>query len=146
VAALAFRRSPPCPIVGFPSTTHIDNQMVPVVSTRTRIVTMATVPSVTDCRLAHENIKTDSPEIKKLAGVLARAERGSTLVRVYASKGGHVYFSHKSAIEVDVTWSDLPRRSSECLYARERVHWTMVEMQLIAIVNTMSRPLPGLHK
>ena len=62
--------------IAYPHKTHVtDNQMECLschVNADRSIA--ATIPSVTDCMVCHENVKTDSPEIKKLA---AYAEKKS---------------------------------------------------------------------
>ena len=75
--AFAFRpaRVVPQPIA-YPHKTHVvDNQMECLschVNADRSIA--ATFPSVTDCMVCHENAKTDSPEIKKLAAYAAKNE------------------------------------------------------------------------
>ena len=74
--ALASRRVTPVPQpIAFPHKTHIANQMECLSCHQNADrSTMATFPSVTDCMVCHENIKQDSPEIKKLAAYAARNE------------------------------------------------------------------------
>jgi cytochrome c553 len=97
-AAAAFwpARRVPQPIA-YPHKTHVvDNQMECLtchVNADRSIA--ATIPSVTDCMVCHENVKTESPEIQKLAA-FAKAGEEPPWVRVY---GFHpeaaVHFTHK---------------------------------------------------
>src|SRR5580765_1390030 len=93
-AALAFRRSTVVPQpIAYPHKTHIAAQMECLTchANADRSI-MATFPSVTDCMVCHENIKADSPEIKKLAAYAARNEE-PPWVRVYQfPKEADVYF------------------------------------------------------
>jgi hypothetical protein len=87
--------------------------------------TMATFPSVTDCMVCHENIKADSPEIKKLAAYAAKNEE-PPWVRVYGfPKEADVYFSHKRHVKANVSCATCHGDQETAMDARERVHWTM---------------------
>ena len=83
--AFAFRpaRAVPQPIA-YPHKIHVtDNQMECLschVNADRSIA--ATIPSVTDCMVCHENVKPDSPEIKKLAAYAEKNEE-PPWVRVY---------------------------------------------------------------
>ena len=84
-AAAAFwpARRVPQPIA-YPHKTHVvDNQMECLtchVNADRSIA--ATIPSVTECMVCHENVKVESPEIQKLAAY-AKAGEEPPWVRVY---------------------------------------------------------------
>jgi Cytochrome c7 and related cytochrome c len=126
-AALAFRRPPAVrQPIAFPHKTHIANQMECLTchSNADRSI-MATFPSVSDCMVCHENIKTDSPEIKKLAAYAARNEE-PPWVRVYTFEDeADVYFSHKRHVKANVDCSRCHGDQQNAMDARQRVQWTM---------------------
>ena len=95
--AFAFRRSAPVPQpIAYPHKTHIANQMECLTcQANADRSTTAKFQSVADCMVCHENIKADSPEIKKLAAYAARNEE-PPWVRVYQFEAeADVYFTHK---------------------------------------------------
>ena len=103
-AAFAFRRSAPVPQpIAYPHKTHIANQMECLTChANADRANMATFPSVADCMVCHENIKTDSPEIKKLAAYAARNEE-PPWVRVYQFEAeADVYFTHKRHVKANI--------------------------------------------
>ena len=126
-AALAFRRSPVVPQpVAFPHKTHIASQMECLTChiNADRSI-MATIPSVSDCMVCHENIKTDSPEITKLAAYAARNEE-PPWVRVYQFEDeADVYFSHKRHVKANVDCSRCHGDMANAVDMRQNVHWTM---------------------
>jgi hypothetical protein len=126
-AALAFRRPAAVPQpIAYPHKTHIANQMECLTCHQNADrSTMATFPSVTDCMVCHENIKADSPEIKKLAAYAAKNEE-PPWVRVYGfPKEADVYFSHKRHVKANVSCGTCHGDQENAMDARERVHWTM---------------------
>jgi hypothetical protein len=126
-AALALRRSPAVPQpIAFPHKTHIANQMECLTChTNADRSIMATIPSVSDCMVCHENIKTDSPEIKKLAAYAARNEE-PPWVRVYTFEDeADVNFTHKRHVKANVDCSRCHGDQQNAMDARQLVHWTM---------------------
>jgi hypothetical protein len=126
-AAFAFRRSPVVPQpVAFPHKTHVANQMECLsCHTNADRSIAATFPSVTDCMVCHENIKTDSPEIKKLAAYATRNEE-PPWVRVYGfEQEADVYFSHKRHVKASVDCSTCHGDMANAIEMRQQVHWTM---------------------
>ena len=125
--SLAFRRVTPVPQpIAFPHKTHIANQMECLSCHQNADrSTMATFPSVTDCMVCHENIKQDSPEIKKLAAYAARNEE-PPWVRVYGFEvEADVYFSHKRHVKANVDCSRCHGDVANAIEMRQNVHWTM---------------------
>ena len=126
-AAFAFRRSAPVPQpIAYPHKTHIANQMECLTChANADRANMATFPSVADCMVCHENIKTDSPEIKKLAAYAARNEE-PPWVRVYQFEAeADVYFTHKRHVKANIDCSRCHGDQANAMDARQRVHWTM---------------------
>jgi cytochrome c7-like protein len=127
-AALAFR--PPAPVpqpIAYPHKTHVtDNQMECLtchVNADRSIA--ATFPSVTDCMVCHENIKTDSPEIQKLAAY-AKAGEEPPWVRVYGFEPeAAVGFTHKRHVKAGVECSTCHGDMAHAMDVRENVKWTM---------------------
>jgi len=62
----------------------------------------ATIPNVSTCMLCHETIKTDSPEVQKLAAIAARGEQPAWVRVYYIEKSAHVYFNHKPHIQAKI--------------------------------------------
>jgi len=55
----------------------------------------ATIPNISTCMACHESIKTDSPEVQKLAAYSERQQQ-PPWVRVYSiPKAANVFFTHK---------------------------------------------------
>jgi hypothetical protein len=126
-AALAFRQSPVVPQpVAFPHKTHAANQMECLTChTNADRSIAATFPSVTDCMVCHENIKTDSPEIKKLAAYAAQNEE-PPWVRVYGFEPeADLYFTHKRHVKAGVDCSTCHGDMANAIEMRQQVHWTM---------------------
>jgi hypothetical protein len=127
-AALAFRppRAVPQP-VAYPHKTHIDSGMECLschINADRSIA--ATIPSVTECMVCHENVKPDSPEIQKLAAFAAKNEE-PPWVRVYGfEREAAVYFTHKRHVKAGVDCSichgDMKNQMTPM---RENVRWTM---------------------
>ena len=127
-AAAAFwpARRVPQPIA-YPHKTHVvDNQMECLtchVNADRSIA--ATIPSVTECMVCHENVKPESPEIQKLA---AYAKQGvePPWVRAY---GFHpeaaVHFTHKRHVKAGVECSTCHGDMANMMDMRENIKWTM---------------------
>ena len=85
----------------------------------------ATIPSVTECMVCHENVKPESPEIQKLAAY-AKAGEEPPWVRVY---GFHpeaaVHFTHKRHVKAGVECSTCHGDMANMMDMRENVNWTM---------------------
>ena len=115
-AAAAFwpARRVPQPIA-YPHKTHVvDNQMECLtchVNADRSIA--ATIPSVTECMVCHENVKPESPEIQKLAAFAKQGEE-PPWVRVVRlpSRGGGVLHA-QAARESRRGVFDLPRRHGQ---------------------------------
>ena len=128
-AAYAFRplRVVPQPIA-YPHKIHVvDNQMECLschVNADRSIG--ATIPSVTECMVCHENVKTDSPEIKKLAAYAQKNEE-PPWVRVYGFPvEADVYFSHKRHVKAGVDCSTCHGDMKNMMTPmKENVRWTM---------------------
>ena len=127
-AALAFR--PPEPVtqpIAFPHKTHvIDNQMDCLtchVNADRSIA--ATIPSVTECMVCHENVNSESPEIQKLAAH-AQAGEEPPWVRVYGfRRDAGVHFTHKRHVKAGVECSTCHGDVAQMMDIRENVKWTM---------------------
>jgi hypothetical protein len=126
-AAFTLWRSPVVPQpVAFPHKTHIANQMECLTChiNADRSI-MATFPSVSDCMVCHENIKTESPEIKKLAAYASRNEE-PPWVRVYQFEDeADVYFTHKRHVLANIDCSRCHGDMANAVAMRQDVHWTM---------------------
>lgn len=127
-AALAFRpaRTVPQP-VAYPHKTHIDSGMECLschINADRSIA--ATIPSVTDCMVCHENVKPDSPEIQKLAAFAAKNEE-PPWVRVYGFEPeAAVHFTHKRHVKAGVDCSTCHGdMKNQMTPMRENIHWTM---------------------
>jgi hypothetical protein len=130
IASAAAAFWPPGPVrqpVAYPHKTHvIDNQMECLtchVNADRSIA--ATIPSVTECMVCHENVKTDSPEIQKLAAY-AKAGEEPPWVRVYGFRPeAAVYFTHKRHVKAKVECSTCHGDMANMMDIRENVQWTM---------------------
>ena len=125
--ALAFRPEPVVEQpVAFPHRTHIENQMECLsCHTNADRSIAAGIPSVTECMICHENIKPDSPEIKKLAAFSTRNEE-PPWVRVYRFEPeADVNFTHKRHIKAGVDCSVCHGDVANAMLMRRDVHWTM---------------------
>ena len=128
-AAAAFSR-PASPVpqpIAYPHKTHVtDNQMdclsCHIAADRS---TAATIPSVTECMVCHENVKPESPEIQKLAAY-AKAGEEPPWVRVYGFPAeAAVYFTHKRHVKAGVECSTCHGDMANAMDIRENVRWTM---------------------
>lgn len=127
-AALTFR--PPQAVeqpIAYPHRTHVvDNQMDCLtchVNADRSIA--ASIPSVTDCMVCHENVKTDSPEIQKLAAY-AKAGEEPPWVRVYGfNPAAGVNFTHKRHVKAGIECSTCHGDMAHAMDVRENVQWTM---------------------
>ena len=127
--AFAFRpaRAVPQPIA-YPHKIHVvDNQMECLschVNADRSIA--ATIPSVTECMVCHENVKTDSPEIKKLAAYALKNEE-PPWVRVYGfPEEADVYFTHKRHVKAGVDCATCHGDMKNMMTPmKENVRWTM---------------------
>jgi Cytochrome c7 and related cytochrome c len=125
-AALWPARRVPQPIA-YPHKTHVvDNQMECLtchVNADRSIA--ATIPSVTECMVCHENVKVESPEIQKLAAY-AKAGEEPPWVRAY---GFHpeaaVYFTHKRHVKAGIECSTCHGDMANMMDMRENIKWTM---------------------
>ena len=121
---------PPQPVtqpVAYPHKTHVtDNQMECLTChVNADRSTAATIPSVTECMVCHENVKPESPEIQKLAAY-AKAGEEPPWVRVY---GFHpeaaVYFTHKRHVKAGIECATCHGDMANMMDMRENVKWTM---------------------
>lgn len=55
----------------------------------------ATIPNCATCMACHESVKSDSPEIKKLAAYYEREQQPPWVRVYYIEKSADVYFTHK---------------------------------------------------
>lgn len=89
--------------IDFPHRVHVDKQIdCSFCHDLAERSTAAGIPGVTQCMVCHQSIKTESPEVQKIAGFASRKEE-IPWVRVYAfqSQAG-VYFSHKRHIKAGI--------------------------------------------
>ena len=125
--AMAFLPAPAVPQpIAFPHKTHIDNQMecLSCHLNADRSIA-ATIPSVTECMVCHENIKPGSPEIKKLAAFAAGNEE-PPWVRAYGFPvSAGVNFTHKRHVKAGVECATCHGDVANMMDMRATVTWTM---------------------
>ena len=113
--------------IAYPHKTHVtDNQMECLtchVNADRSIA--ATVPSVTECMVCHENVKPESPEIQKLAAFAKKGEE-PPWVRVYGfSPSAGVHFTHKRHVKAKIECSTCHGDMAQAMDFRLNVKWTM---------------------
>ncbi|PYP90286.1 MAG: menaquinol oxidoreductase [Blastocatellia bacterium AA13] len=62
----------------------------------------ATIPNVSKCMICHETMKTESPEIQKLAAYSSRSEQPPWKRVYWIEKEADVFFTHKPHIRAGV--------------------------------------------
>ena len=62
----------------------------------------ATIPNVSKCMQCHETMKTDRPEVQKLAAIAARSEQPAWARVYWIDKSADVFFTHKPHIRAGV--------------------------------------------
>jgi hypothetical protein len=113
--------------IAYPHKTHVtDNQMECLTChiNADRSIA-ASIPSVTECMVCHENVKPESPEIQKLAAY-ARTNQEPPWVRVYGfSPEAAVHFTHKRHVKAGVECATCHGDMGNAMDTRENVQWTM---------------------
>ncbi len=85
----------------------------------------ATVPNVSTCMLCHENAKTDSPEVQKLAAFAARNQQ-PPWKRIFSfPASAHVFFTHKPHMRAQMKCEECHGRIGEMPRVRREVEHTM---------------------
>jgi hypothetical protein len=62
----------------------------------------ATIPNISTCMACHESIKTDSPEVQKLAAYSQRGEQPPWARVYWIPKSANAFFTHKPHIKANV--------------------------------------------
>jgi len=112
--------------VAFPHKTHTTNQIECVFChTGVEVSERAGIPSVSQCMVCHQSVKTDSAEIQKLAAFASRNEE-VPWTRIYGFQpGAAVRFSHKRHVKAEVTCETCHGNVAEAYEMRREIHWTM---------------------
>jgi class III cytochrome C family protein len=65
---------------------------------------VAGIPSVTQCMVCHQSIRTESPEVQRLAAYAGRREEVPWLPVYFFPTESAVYFSHKQHFKAGIEW------------------------------------------
>jgi hypothetical protein len=112
--------------VAFPHKVHTVNQIECVFChTGVEVSERAGIPSVSQCMICHQSIKTESAEIQKLAAFAGRNEE-VPWVRIYGFEpAAAVRFSHKRHVKADVACETCHGNVANAYEMRREIHWTM---------------------
>jgi hypothetical protein len=85
----------------------------------------ATVPNVSTCMSCHESVKSDSPEIEKLAATAERGEQPPWQRVYWIESSANVFFTHKPHIRAGVDCSACHGQVGQTHQVRREVEHTM---------------------
>jgi Cytochrome c7 and related cytochrome c/Class III cytochrome C family len=127
VAVQAFRKPPRIrQPIAFPHQVHVANQMeCGFCHDSAERSSVAGIPSVTQCMVCHQSIKTDSPEVKKLASYAGRNQEVPWAPVYFFPVGSAVYFSHKRHVKAGVECRHCHGNVAESMEMRREIDWTM---------------------
>jgi hypothetical protein len=85
----------------------------------------ATIPNITTCMGCHAAVKTESPEVQKLAAIAKRKEQPKW-VRIYSFEPeADVFFSHKAHVKANVDCKECHGNVPEAQTMKREVKHTM---------------------
>jgi Cytochrome c7 and related cytochrome c/Class III cytochrome C family len=112
--------------VAFPHRVHIENQMeCGFCHDSAGRSSVAGIPSVTQCMVCHQSIKTDSSEIRKLAAYARRNEEVPWIPVYFFPVQSAVYFSHKRHVKAGIECHQCHGKVAESMEMRREIDWTM---------------------
>jgi hypothetical protein len=85
----------------------------------------ATIPNVTTCMGCHAAVKTESPEIQKLAEIAKRKEQPKWVRIYYFEPEADVFFSHKPHIKANIDCKECHGNVPEAQTMKREVKHTM---------------------
>ena len=85
----------------------------------------ATIPNITTCMGCHESIKTESPEIQKLAAFAERKEQPPWKRVYWLAPEANAYYTHKPHIKAGIECTTCHGKIGEMHRVRREVNQTM---------------------
>ncbi|MBI3651711.1 MAG: menaquinol oxidoreductase [Acidobacteria bacterium] len=85
----------------------------------------ATIPNITTCMGCHEAVKTDSPEVQKLAAYAQRQEQPKWVRVYFFDPEADVFFSHKPHVKANIACTDCHGNVPQLQKMRREVKHTM---------------------
>jgi hypothetical protein len=85
----------------------------------------ATIPNISTCMACHLSVKTESPEVQKLADYAKRNEQPKWVRVYYFDPEADVFFSHKAHIKANIACTECHGNVPEMQVMRREVKHTM---------------------
>lgn len=85
----------------------------------------ATTPNTSTCMVCHDSIKTDSPEVQKLAAIAARGEQPSWVRIYWFEREANVFFTHKPHVRAEIDCAVCHGQVAEMRRVSRQVDQTM---------------------
>jgi Cytochrome c7 and related cytochrome c len=85
----------------------------------------ATIPNAATCMGCHDSMRTESPEVQKLAAAFERGEQPSWRRVCWIEKSANVYFTHKPHIAAGVECASCHGQIAQMHRVRKEVNQTM---------------------